>query len=197
MVKPILKHETVDIPETCKVSIKSKVVTVEGPKGTLVRDFRKVPIQIMACKDKTGRVTSLTIRVWLAKNKAKSCVNTIRKHVQNMIDGVTKGYNYVMKYGYKILPMQPVASEDGKSLKIMNFLGCKYVRQVEAIDGSKITTNDKDNAKEIHVSGLDPNICGLTCSLIRQSCKIRRVDKRKFLDGIYIFQRNHQGQTTA
>ena len=33
-----------------------------------------------------------------------------------MINGVTKGYKYVMKYGYKILPMQPVASEDGKEL---------------------------------------------------------------------------------
>ena len=194
MVKPILKHETVEIPAECKVHVKSKVITVEGPKGTLTRDFRKVPVQILGLKDQDGRVSSVTIRVWFAKNKPKSCVNTIRKHLLNMITGVTKGYRYVMKYGYKILPMQPVASEDGKTLRVINFLGAKYVRVIKAVDGVTISTEDKDNKKEIEVLGIDPNACGLTCALINQNCKSRNVDKRKFLDGIYIFERNTQDE---
>lgn len=192
MVKPILKQETVEVPENVKLVVKSKNITVEGPKGTITRNFRKVPVQIMGVKDETGRVSSVVIRIWFAKNKPKSCVNTIKKHVQNMITGVTKGFRYVMKYGYKILPMQPVASEDGKSLKVINFLGSKYIRNIKALDGVTIRTNDTDNSKEIEVMGIDPNACGITCALINQSCKSKGVDKRKFLDGIYIFERNLQ-----
>ena len=192
MVKPILKQDTVDVPENVKLNVKAKVVTVEGPKGTLVRDFRKVPVQIIESKNDEGKVTQVTIRIWFAKSKPKSCLNTIRKHIKNMINGVTRGYKYVMKYGYKILPMQPVTSEDGKTLSVINFLGNKYVRKIQALDGVTIKTNEEDNKKEIEVYGIDPNLVGLTCALINQNCKSKDVDKRKFLDGIYIFQKGFE-----
>ena len=39
MVKAILKQETVVVPEEVKLNIKSKIVTVEGPKGKIVKSF--------------------------------------------------------------------------------------------------------------------------------------------------------------
>lgn len=188
MVKTILKQELVEIPEEVTVSVKSKVVTVEGPKGSLTRNFRHIPIQIGEVKE-GDRVTNIMVRIWFAKSKPKSCVNTVCKHIRNMITGVTKGYKYVMKYGYNILPMQPVAIDGGKTLQVVNYLGQKYVRKIKACDGVTIHTKENDAKKEIFVTGIDPSAVGLTCALINQNCTIRNVDRRKFKDGIYISQR--------
>ena len=180
--------EMVEVPEDVKVSVKSKVVRVEGPRGELERSFRKIPIQIAEVKE-DGRVTKVMVRIWFAKSKPKSCVNTVCKHIRNMITGVTKGYKYVMKYGYNILPMQPVAIDGGKTLQVVNYLGQKYVRKIKACPGVIIKTGENETKKEIFVTGIDPSAVGLTCALINQNCTIRNVDRRKFKDGIYISQR--------
>jgi len=83
-----------------------------------------------------------------------------------MINGVTRGYKYVMKFGYKIFAMKNVASEDGKELKIIKFLGDNYVRRIKAVDGCTISVNQDPTCKEIYVDGIDPNAVGLTCSII-------------------------------
>ena len=83
-----------------------------------------------------------------------------------MINGVTRGFRYVMKYGYKILPMQPVVEDNGKTLKVINFLGDKYIRTIRALDGVTISTSEENNKKEIEVFGIDPNSVGLPCALI-------------------------------
>lgn len=41
--------------------------------------------------------------------------------VQNMIDGVTKGFLYKMRLVYAHFPINAIPSEDGKSLQIRNF----------------------------------------------------------------------------
>ena len=81
MVRAILKFERVEVPENVKVNVKSKIVTVEGPRGTISRSFQKVPVQILSEKNEDGRVTAVVIRIWFAKNKPKSNVNTIKKHI--------------------------------------------------------------------------------------------------------------------
>ena len=111
-----------------------------------------------------------------------------------MVDGVTKGFKTVMKYGYKFFAMKCMTEEDGKVLTIEKFQGDLDVRRIRAVEGVTITVQTQDNKKEIEVSGVDPNAVGLTCALINQSCKIRRVDKRIFMDGIYIFERKFQDE---
>ncbi len=56
MVRPILKQEKVDIPENVILELKSKVITVTGPKGTITKSFRKVPVQIIPIKDKKDKI---------------------------------------------------------------------------------------------------------------------------------------------
>ena len=47
-----------------------------------------------------------------------------------MVNGVTRGFRYVMKFGYNIFAMKNVAEEDGKVLKIIKFLGETNVRKI-------------------------------------------------------------------
>ena len=192
MVKTILKEERVDVPSNVTLTIKSKTVTVVGPKGKLVRAFRSVPVQMIEETDAAKKVTGVTVRIWFAKTKPKSSVTTICKHIQNMINGVTKGFTYIMRYGYKILPMQPTAINGGKTLQVTNFIGEKYIRKINAVGGTLINCKENDTKKEIEISGIDRDAIGLTCSLINQNCRSKNKDRRKFKDGIYIYQRGLQ-----
>lgn len=192
MVKTILKQDRVEVPANVTVSVKSKAVTVTGPKGTLTREFRTVPVQIIEEVDAAKKVVAVQVRIWFAKTKPKSSVTTICKHIKNMINGVTKGYCYVMKYGYNILPMQPLALEGGKVIQISNYIGEKYIRKIKAVRGSIITHKEGETKKELEITGIDRDAVGLTCALINQTCKPKNKDRRKFKDGVYIFQRGLQ-----
>ncbi len=164
MVQAITKKEVVQVPDDVTVTIKSKVVTVKGRLGELVKSFRHCPVQIIPRTNEEGKVTAIEIRIWFAKNKPKSCVNTLKKLLENMINGVTKGYVYVMKFGYKIFRMQPVAEEGGKVLKILKFLGDSSVRRIKCVEGCIVSVSEETTKKEIYVKGCDPAAIGQTCS---------------------------------
>ena len=83
-----------------------------------------------------------------------------------MIDGVTKGFKTVMKYGYKFFAMKCMTEDDGKVLTIEKFQGDLNVRRIKAVEGVTINVCTQDNKKEIEVCGIDPNAVGLTCALI-------------------------------
>lgn len=111
-----------------------------------------------------------------------------------MIDGVTKEFKTVMKFGYKFFAMKLRTLENGKVLEIEKFAGQLQKRYVKAVDGVIMKLSSDETKKEIEVIGKDVNAVGLTCSLINQSCKYTDVDRRIFLDGIYIFERKFNSE---
>lgn len=68
---------------TVTITAASRKVTVEGPRGTLVRNFRHLNVELLPIgKDK------LRVNVWFAKRKELACVKTLCTHIENMIKGV-------------------------------------------------------------------------------------------------------------
>ena len=45
-MKQLYIEKEIEIPENVKLSVKNKAVTVEGPKGTLTRNFENVDFDI-------------------------------------------------------------------------------------------------------------------------------------------------------
>ena len=68
---------------TVKVKLRGREVTVTGPRGTLVRSFRHLNLELTLVGKKRLRVD-----VWFAKRKELACVKTICTHVENMMKGV-------------------------------------------------------------------------------------------------------------
>lgn len=83
-MKTIRGTERVDIPEGITVSVKNRIVTVEGPRGKLVRNFRHAQIDMK----KEGN--QIVVDKWFGSRKELSVVHTICSHIQNMYVGVTK-----------------------------------------------------------------------------------------------------------
>merc|ERR1712007_232153 len=106
-----------------------------------------VPVLFRNSNEKSGK--KLNISVWFKNRKQKSLAKTMASLVDNMVIGVTKGYRYVMKYGFKRHPMKPASNKEGTNIRIQNYLGAQEVRSIDALPGVKIFCDEDDKAKEI------------------------------------------------
>lgn len=84
-------YKAIQLPEGVEVSQKGNVVTVKGPKGTLSREIS--PLIKMTVKDgevKFDREDS-------DDKKLKMVHGTTRANVNNMVEGVVKGFSKTLK----------------------------------------------------------------------------------------------------
>lgn len=86
-MRDVLQTEELDVPEGVTLNIKSRLITVEGPRGKLVKNVRHVNMDIQLVKGKANKVL---LAVWQGGRKHVACLRTIKSLIQNMITGVTK-----------------------------------------------------------------------------------------------------------
>jgi len=65
------------------LKVKSRKVTVTGPRGTLYRDFSHLQVDIRLISKKLLRVEK-----WFGTRKELAAVNTVCSHIQNLFTGV-------------------------------------------------------------------------------------------------------------
>ncbi len=138
-------------------------------------------------EDKDGSKV-LQVDCHFGKKKRLASIRTVCSHVKNMFTGVTKGFEYKMRLVYAHFPININIENQGKKVEIRNFLGEKRVRVVDMLDGVKIARSDgvKD---ELVLSGNDLENVSRSAALVSQSCRVRVLDIRKFLDGIYVSEK--------
>lgn len=83
-----------------KVHIKTRQVTVEGPRGKLTKNLGHVSVSF---SQPTKDVINIEMHHGSRKNAAT--LRTVRTIINNMITGVTKGYKYKMRYVYAHFPI--------------------------------------------------------------------------------------------
>jgi hypothetical protein len=81
-MRTILSTKFVAVPADVQVTVKARVVTVVGPRGTLTKSFKHQSLDIV--------LTGAKIRVdcWFGGKKDICCVRTIASHIENLITGV-------------------------------------------------------------------------------------------------------------
>jgi large subunit ribosomal protein L6 len=168
----------IQVPDGVDVSLAGRKVTVKGDKGTLTRDFPYVPISI----DVNGK----TIRVWAEwpRKKEASLVGTIHSHIQNMINGVQKGFSCKLKIVFSHFPIS--VKVQGKTVLIENFTGERRARKAKILGDVQVKVQSED----IVVQGLNLEDVSQTAANIEQATKVKKKDPRVFLDGIYVYERN-------
>merc|ERR1711939_393382 len=150
-MKTINSKAVVKIPDAVTCELKSRVVKITGPRGVLTKSFRHMSVDMYMPDDK-----QIAVEKWWASSKELSVIKTVTSHIQNMIDGVTKGFQYRMKMVYAHFPTN-----------------------------AQIASNGKENT-QLLINGNDIENVSRTCALISQSCAVKKKDIRKFLDGIYV-----------
>jgi large subunit ribosomal protein L6 len=172
-----IKENTVEIPEEVNLTLDGYKVAVTGKNGMVTRDFGHTKLNL-------GHQDN-TLRIWAEnpRKKQASLVNTITSHVKNMIKGVTQGFTYKLKVVFIHFPM--TVNVQGNRVMVNNFVGESSPRISKIIEGVNVSVEGDD----ITVTGNDIEAVAQTAANIQQSTKIRNKDLRKFLDGIYVYQK--------
>lgn len=182
-MKAICTEQDIVIPATVSLTVKARVVVVKGPRGELKKDFKHVHMEITRATEQ-----SLNVKVWHGGRKHIACIRTICSLIENMITGVTKGFEYKMRFVYAHFPIN-VNIEGGNLVEIRNFLGEKIVRKINMREGVSVShsTAQKD---EIILIGNDVQNVSQSAADIHTSVLVKNKDIRKFLDGLYVSEKS-------
>ena len=93
-MRDVLKTEELDVPEGVTVEIKSRLITVSGPRGKISKNVRHIDMDIRLVQQ--GKTNKVTLAVWQGGRKHVACLRTIKSLISNMITGVTKVCTYVL-----------------------------------------------------------------------------------------------------
>ena len=139
------------IPSGVRCELAGLRLKVTGPKGSLERDLH--PDMSVTVGDK-----SITVARSSDKGPQRALHGLTRALIQNMVDGVTKGFERVLKIegvGYR-------ASMQGKSINLA--LGYSHPVLIEPPKGITFAAPD---AATVRVSGIDKELVGQTAANIR------------------------------
>jgi len=174
MVVAAAIREEIDIPEGVEVIIDNNEVSVKGPNG---EDSRKFTYPNVSIKEEDNVVVLETA---FPKKKDKAMIGTTRAHINNMLIGVTDGFEYHMKIVFAHFPMTVKVQKD--TVIIDNFLGERHPRTAKIVGSSKVAVK----GDEVTISGINKEHVGQTMANLEQATKIKGRDPRVFQDGIYL-----------
>lgn len=168
-------YEEIDVPSGVSITVDGMKVTVKGPKGQIVRDFSYA--RGMMIKIENNKVV---IERYFAKRKDKAEFYSIVRHIQNMFTGVTKGYRYSLKVLHSHFPI--TVKVVGNEIQITNLIGEKNIRRAKIPQGVKVNAKGED----IVIEGIDIEAVGQAAASIERATKLKDVDRRVFMDGIFL-----------
>lgn len=166
----------VDLPKGVTARLDRDRLIVHGPHGEVQRTLPVGALRVTV----EGPTVRIALLVSSERKLARSLVNTWERHVANMVQGVTHGFEARMKVVAAHFPMK-VAVKDS-SVVIENFLGEKYPRTASILPGVEA----KVDGEFVVLSGPDIEQVGQSAANIERTTKIRDYDPRVFQDGIYI-----------
>jgi len=171
--------EEVEIPEGVEVQVRgSAKIWVKGKLGELEKDLSHANVKLEVNSNK------VIVKLLGKGRRAEALIGTIRSIVRNMMIGVTQGFMYKMKIIASHFPMS--VKVKGDMVFIENFIGEKYPRKAKIVGaGTRVEVKGDD----VIVKGIDKEAVGQTAANIELATRIRRKDPRKFLDGIYVYEK--------
>ena len=164
----------IELPEDVSAEVTGLDVTVSGPNGSVERRLWYPDVSIAVDGD------VVTIASDADDAKTTATMGTFESHVENMIHGVTEGWEYEMKALYAHFPMQVRA--EGEQVVIENFLGERAPRRTTIHGDTEVEVDGED----IVLRGPDKEAVGQTAADIEQLTRVTDKDTRVFQDGVYI-----------
>jgi large subunit ribosomal protein L9e len=81
-MRTINSNQVVKIPKGVACKVDARIVTIRGPRGKLVRDFRHLSMDIRMLNRK-----KVIVEKWFGTKKELAAVRTVCSHIENMIKG--------------------------------------------------------------------------------------------------------------
>ena len=172
----------IKVPENVNLEYKDNIFVVTGPEGKITK---KNPIKII---DVAINGKDIVLKTKDEKKIAKAQINTLAKHIKNMLSGICNPFVYSLSIVYSHFPMS-VAVKDGYFI-VSNFAGQKKQIKIKIVGDAKVEIK----GKEITISSPDKDTAGQIAANIENKAKVRSKDTRIFQDGIYLVKKGVQNE---
>ena len=172
----------IELPDDVSAEVDHLELTVEGPNGSVTRRLWYPDVSVSVDDG------AVVVESDAEDAKTNSTVGTFESHVENMVHGVTDGWEYAMEVFYSHFPMQ--VTVEGDEVVIENFLGERAPRRT-TIHGD---TEVEIDGEEIRLEGPDIEDVGQTAADIEQLTRVQDKDVRVFQDGVYITAKPSRGE---
>lgn len=176
-----MSRTEIEIPDEVTAEVDNLELTVEGPNGSVTKRLWYPNISV------TAEDGSVVIETDVENAKTNATVGTFESHVNNMLYGVTEGWEYQMEVHYAHFPMQ--VNVEGDEVVIKNFLGEKSPRRAQVRGDTEVQVD----GEEVTLSGPSKEDVGQTAADIEQLTRVTDKDTRVFTDGVYITQKPKTG----
>lgn len=127
---------------------------------------------------KSSKGDKVQFIVWHGGRKHLACLRTAKSVVNNMIKGVTLGFQYKCRAVYAHFPINMIIQENGTRLEVRNFLGEKRVRRVNMREGVTVR-EDPAQKDQVLIEGNDVNLVSLGAADLHGQCLVKNKDIRK------------------
>jgi|TARA_B100001971_G_scaffold16936_1_gene13187 large subunit ribosomal protein L6 len=177
-MRPDKIEEEVEMPEGISASSEGNEITLKSDKNELKRKLfsKKAGFSVEGNKVK------------LAANKPsrmeKKIIGTFKAHLKNMIKGLSEGHVYKLKICSSHFPMTVSASNNEFIIK--NFFGETIPRKLSIAEEVEV----KVEGDIVIVSSFDKELAAQTAASIETMTKRTGFDKRVYMDGLYITEKD-------
>ncbi|KAB1198579.1 MULTISPECIES: 50S ribosomal protein L6 [Haloferax] len=171
----------IEIPDEVTAEVDNLELTVEGSNGSVTKRLWYPNVSV------TVEDGSVVIETDVENAKTNATIGTFESHVNNMLYGVTEGWEYQMEVHYAHFPMQ--VNVEGDEVVIKNFLGEKSPRRAQVRGDTQVQVDGED----VTLSGPSKEDVGQTAADIEQLTRVTDKDTRVFTDGVYITQKPKTG----
>ncbi len=147
--------KSVSVPSGVKITISGRVISVEGPKGTLRFEHRP---ELVVTWDEGEKSVSVSLAAGFEESRqARAFWGTTRSLIQNMIEGVTKGYEKKLE----VVGVGWNAQLQGQQVKLS--VGFANPVMVDIPAGLSVTVEKQ----MVTVSGADKQAVGQLAAVMR------------------------------
>jgi len=166
--------QEIEIPSGVEAELNGNTITIKGNEGENKKKFNTKKL-IFEKKD-----NKIIIKNEKATKSEKKMINTIASHINNMIKGVQKKFEYTLKIAFSHFPISVNIKDNEATIK--NFLGEKKARVLKILDNVEVNIE----GDIIKITSSDKELAGQMAADFEKTTKIKKKDRRIFQDGIFI-----------
>ncbi len=170
--------ETIEIPEGVTITNEDGLFVVKGKKGEARRALGNPKITASIENN------TVTFRTMKGTKRQKTLMGTFAAHLRNMMRGAAEGHSYRLRICSGHFPMN--VSVANNQLVVKNFIGEKVPRTTPLLSGTTVKVDGQD----IIVEANEKERAGQMAADIEQLTRRPGFDRRIFMDGIYITEKD-------
>lgn len=168
-------EQSLEIPAGVDFAVEKGLITISKDSKSIKRKF---PEDIILKKEGN----KLLISIERARKEERRITETLVGHIKNMIEGLTKGFEYELEICNVHFPITVIFDKAKKEFIIKNVLGEKSPR-ISKIAGD---VEIEIKAPKIKIKSYNIEHAGQTAANLETATRIRNRDRNKFQDGIFI-----------